>query len=129
MSSALEVCRHSTTSPMEKWGTSRFLGGYAADMPHRPPHIPVRIDAPGKDLHPELAVSMFRWPRALPRARGPWHVYISTVLSLGERQRVDESAQDNWKAATEQSLTSWVHAGTYVQRAMDDLAETGPAKP
>ena len=88
----------------------------------------MRIDASGKDPHPEPAESVFRWPYTLPRARGPWHVYISTVLSLGERQRVDESAQDNWKAAADQSLMSWVQAGTHIQRAMDDLAETAPAK-
>ncbi|WP_419839292.1 hypothetical protein [Candidatus Poriferisodalis sp.] len=97
-------------------------------MPQRPPPTPMRDDLPGKDPHPEPTESMFRWPQALPRARGPWHVYISTVLSLGERQRVDESAQDNWKAAADQSLMSWVLVGTHIQRAMDDLAETAPAK-
>lgn len=88
----------------------------------------MRIDPPGKDLHSEPTESMFRWPHALSTARGPWHVYVSTVLGLGQRQRVDESARDNWKAATEQAHMSWMLAGVHVRRAMDDLAEVESAR-
>ena len=97
-------------------------------MPHSPLRAPVGIDRSETDLFTSLTAPMLRSSLACSNPRRPWHVYISTVLSLGDRQRVDESAQDNWKAATEQSFVSWVLAGTYIQRAMGDLAETGTVK-
>lgn len=88
----------------------------------------MRMDPPQKDLCPSLATSTFRFSLKYPATRGSWRAYVSTILSLVERQRVDESAQDNWKVAAEQSVMSWAHAGLHVRRAMDDLAGTKSAK-